>query len=478
MGESIDEPFPDSWVATTGPLALGMLTDIFCSFVLKFSLEESIMIWPLTVGNIQKWVNGSPYGVDDQEDFVPCEAITRIGSAELAHLTENLFMIFHHLNVEYVRNLLGLLCESLANALSKNVDLERKLLLAASVDIEHFQNSLQVNDHPSLESNPVTITERNVVETAYGSGKIITFRIDQHPDGNIKMALIKLESGSNLYCVMTPGMEKIFEEEINDDSMSTSFMEACTIKSKIDILKKYISPLRVRCISVYCLQQSLFALLDLFAVHCSKNDVSLLLNALETSRTIACEGSKSQVLSTYFQDAYLMETGGRMEEVQAAFSSDSGAGHAGRYEMYFLTQESSANNVLVRFLSLLYCPRNDSKSNTWDTMHFAEPLLVARMIDVLEKFIVSERSVGHKIDLNVWRTASDSGGKFAVHCTSFATIVVNILYTMVNFSDEQFERLKGKLFPILCSLISTQSEEIRKQVSHVFLTKVGKLLKI
>lgn len=458
-----------------------MLTDFFIFIVIKFPIEDVSSLWTLTVGQIQTWIVGSPFRNEDSQSSTLCEALSRIGSSELSHLTDSLLNLMPQLEETHrVRFVMGHLCESFAHTLSHAVDLEMELLSTASSEIHNFNKNIQLATKSILESEDKTLNDNTYyLDTMYGKGRIILTRNDEYPDGIVKIATVELEYGSKLFCVLTPDMENSFGSSVSEkskNSESTDRDVSGTIHSKREIMTKFISPLRILCTSVFCLQQSLFALLDLFSVYCSEKEVSLLLNAVEKSRRVACEGTEIKDLSSYFQEAYLMETGARVEEVQAAFSSDSGIGHVGRYEMYYLTQESSANNVLVRFLSFLYCLRADSKSNNWDTVLYAEPLLVARMIDVLQKFITSERSVGHKIDPNVWRTASDSGGKFAVHCTSFATIVVNILYTMVNFSDEQFERLKGTLFPILCSLISVQSEEIRKQVANVFITKVGNLL--
>jgi hypothetical protein len=172
------------------------------------------------------------------------------------------------------------------------------------------------------------------------------------------------------------------------------------------------------------------------------------------------------------------ERRGEVEDPQDSYKSDSGLGHLGSCEMFFLTQEASANNILVRLLSLLYCPREGTVTKAWDTVAFSEPLLLSRMTDVLQKFIVSEREDGHKLDPNVWRAVSESGTKFAIHCTSFAAVVVNILYTILEFSDEQIARQKGTLFPVLCQLISVQSEEIRMLVSKILQTKISFLLGI
>jgi hypothetical protein len=257
-----------------------------------------------------------------------------------------------------------------------------------------------------------------------------------------------------------------------------SYESANTENPKTAIVRKFIRPIRVRCTSISCLQNSFFHFLGLFSANCNQAEISLLLDAVEFSRAAAEKASVDEDLSSYFVEAMRREWSGEVLEVQAAYTSDSGLGHLGRCEMFFLTQEAGANNILVRLLSLLYCPKEGDSTNAWDTVTFSEPLLMSRMTDVLQKFIVSERENGHKLDPNVWRAVSESGTKFAIHCTSFAAVVANILHTILDFSDAQFDRQKGTLFPVLCQLISVQSEEIRMLVSQILRKKVSVLLEI
>jgi len=144
--------------------------------------------------------------------------------------------------------------------------------------------------------------------------------------------------------------------------------------------------------------------------------------------------------------------------------------------MFFLTQEAGANKAILTFLSLLCRSGDQGGNHAWDTARFAEPPLLDRMIDVLQKFIVSEIAVGEHIDPNVWRMHSESGGKIAVYCTSFAAVVVMILSTILGFNVDRFKRQKEKIFPYLCALVRVQSEEIRKLVADVLSEKVGVLL--
>lgn len=214
--------------------------------------------------------------------------------------------------------------------------------------------------------------------------------------------------------------------------------------------------------------------MEAFSAEAGREEVICLLNALEKSRVFALKCYEDKDLSNSFKKAMVLEWGEEIEK--EASLSPGGENHRGSSEMFFLTQEAVANKVIILFLSVLFRTRKSDESNTWDTISYSEPLLLERMIDVLQKFIVSEQADAHRLDPNVWRISNDSGGKVAVYCTKFAAVVVHILETIIGFDRQQFEGQKSKLFPILCSLITVQSEEIRKLVAQVFREKVGSLL--
>ena len=75
--EDAEQPFPDSWISTTAPIALGTLTDI-SSEILFARGAEGAKIWRSTVGaTYLRWCNG------DITTWVPCEAVVRISTSEL-----------------------------------------------------------------------------------------------------------------------------------------------------------------------------------------------------------------------------------------------------------------------------------------------------------------------------------------------------------------------------------------------------------
>ena len=143
--------------------------------------------------------------------------------------------------------------------------------------------------------------------------------------------------------------------------------------------------------------------------------------------------------------------------------------------MFFLTQEASATKAVILLLSLLYSKKQNTECQ-WDTVAFAEPLLFERIMDVLTNFLESEQKDGVLIDPNVWRSVSERGGQVAFYCTSFAGVVVQILDMIYNLDEEKFDRQKESLFPILCSLIRVQSDEIRNLVANVFRKQIGSMI--
>lgn len=75
--EEGEQPFPDSWISTTAPIALGALTDL-SSEILFARGAEGAKVWRSTVGaTYLRWCNG------DITSWVPCEAVVRIATSEL-----------------------------------------------------------------------------------------------------------------------------------------------------------------------------------------------------------------------------------------------------------------------------------------------------------------------------------------------------------------------------------------------------------
>jgi hypothetical protein len=240
--------------------------------------------------------------------------------------------------------------------------------------------------------------------------------------------------------------------------------------------KKFIPALKEQCVAAYCLQQSLFSQLESLIPILGRDEILSLLDALNQSRTMSCKASLDEDLSLAFQAAMFSQWGDGVEEVEEALSTGR-LSNQSTSATFFLTQESGATNNVIHILSLLYQSKGASDDfSDSDRERFAEPLLLERMVDVLNKFLESESQEGHLIDPNLWRNASKSGDKIAIYCTSFAVVVVSTLDIMLSISPEQFARHKQHFFPLLCSLVRVQSDEIRQLVSLVLDQQISPLL--
>ena len=80
------------------------------------------------------------------------------------------------------------------------------------------------------------------------------------------------------------------------------------------------------------------------------------------------------------------------------------------------------------------------------------------------------------MDPNVWRSAAESGIKVAVYCTSFASVVVELLNVILSFDDHHMTVHGPSFFPMICRLIQVQSDEIRLLVQKILIEKYGPIM--
>lgn len=176
-----------------------------------------------------------------------------------------------------------------------------------------------------------------------------------------------------------------------------------------------------------------------------------------------------------FQQALMNEWGDTgVAEVETALESTGRLSQVQSSAMFFLAQEAGAVRASLHVLGSLFSEERDD----WNASEFAEPRLLEVSTEVLTKFLASEESDGHLIDPNVWRNAAESGGKVAIYCTSFATVVVDILQLVKSLSPDRFAKLKNEFFPVMCRLVQSQSEEIRRLVHDVLIIQIAPLLQV
>lgn len=417
------QPFPDSWIATTAPIALGLLSDLIYSSFLAQGNDAREVLWPLVTSQLVRWTVGAPqekaqletvtddeYNGDevivDVEEWQPCEALVRIGCKEWGRVFRRVLDAVPELDKIEAQAWLRTLSMSLSDTLVRNIELEEKI-------------------------------REDIVDS--------------------KLAALGIQG----------------ESPRNSGGGNRS-------ARNVDHLGM-LPTLKTRCIASHCLQQYLSTVVNQFADFTAEEEISCLLNSLNRSRLACSNARKDEDLAHAFQEAFFNqwgEEGDGVEEVEKAMKGTSGgSGHRGSSQIFFLTQEASATKSVILLLSLLYCRQGDEK-NGWDAEAFSEPLLMERILDVLAEFLSSEEKDGVLIDPNVWRSASESGGQVAYYCTSFAGVVVNILDMIHNLEAEKFDRHKASLFPILCSLVRVQSGEIRHLVSDIFRKQIGPMIQV
>ena len=480
-----EQPFPDSWVATTAPVALGMLTDIFSELIIDKGQGGRDILWPIILEQLQRWAAGFPLmksilqSIREEDDdgghetnsqadvWLPCESLVRIGCKELYRIPDKLLEKLPTLSDDDAQAWPKLLFQTIADTLTKNVSMESDLhrnLVAAKLR--------RLGLEPDSLDQKVSSSTKNDVGNA-SKADLTVDRVEECvlEDGRkmeIPVSKIKLEAGSSLYDGDDPKKSSKDEENDGDEDENDEDDEP-------SYLREYIPSLKIRCVASHCLQQGIPEVVDIFSHVVGQDEVSKLLKALEDSRSMSSKASDDEDLAHAFQEALLFEWGGGVEEVESTLASVGGILHKGGAEMFFLTQQAGADKAIIHILSQLVCGHS---AYSWETKAYAEPLLLHRMIDILNKFLISERDNAEFINPNVWRTASDSGGKIALYCTCFVDVCSNILETILNFDDDQFNRNKAEIYPIICSLIRVQSEEIRGLVQEIFATKVAAVLGI
>ena len=419
------QPFPDSWIATTAPIALGLLSDLMSTKFLSLGKNAREVLWPLVVKQLVRWSIGAPQEevhlvtesdgennsgnsaalIVDVEEWQPCEAIVRIGCKEWSRVFHRVLDAVPGLHMIESHAWLSVLSTSLNDTLVKNIELEDKI-----------------------------------------------------------------------------------REEIVESKLSKLGIQSETPTKRRDSNANYLGMLpilKTRCIASHCLQQYLSTFVDRLAVLTTEKDITHLLDTLGQSRVASRNSRKNEDLAHAFQEAFFYQwgEGDGVEEVEAALQGTSGgSGHRGSAQIFFLTQEASATKSVILLLSTLYSRQpTDDKSEEkidWNAEVFAEPLLIERIMDVLNEFLSSEEKDGPLIDPNVWRSASESGGQVAYFCTSFAGVVVDILELILNLDAEKFNQHKTSLFPVLCSLVRVQSGEIRHLVSDIFHKQIGPMIEV
>ena len=436
-----EQPFPDSWIATTGPVALGCLVDIVSEVILPHGADGGIILWP-SIGHIfRRWCNGNCYKNEDGRyelgKWAPCEALVRIATREILRLSWRLVARLPQMSSGDAQVWSNTFVSFFVEILEQSLDIEdatQKALLEQKMDAyEHSKK-----DQGSVD--PVTLLS-----------------VNQHflPDGGTGVAARVV--------VSPPSSPR------NGNSFAWI---------------KLVPVLKIRCIAAFFLQHSVAPLKDdAFLSHLTQENASKLFEVLDRSRLRADLAIRSEDLAHAFQEALLSEWGDDDDQTgEDALVNIARLSQTQGSAMFYLTQTAGATQATIWLLSALLKAANEKGATNDDDEeeeelhHFAAPRLLAIIADVLTKFVESDAKEGKRIDPNVWRSATESGIKVAVYCTSFASVVVELLNVILSFNEHHMKVHGPSFFPLICRLIQVQSDEIRLLVQTILIEKYGPIL--
>jgi Sec7-like guanine-nucleotide exchange factor len=444
-----EQPFPESWIATTAPGALGLLTDIVTEVALHKGPPGWEKVWPVVAKQVSLWCIG-PTKTSGKR-WEPCEALVRVSCGEMHKFVSRVSNLTDRLSPAdkqgWSSSVLALFSEILLqNAGSE--DLARSEILRLRHDLVNKKNEVE----------PLR------VKTLYGTGQVQGKNVKKFDALEVEVHAIKLDFGATLYTT-----ESTFDVDTSDVSRAEDTMAYGHGK---------VTALKIGSVAAHCLNQSLVGFGDQLIPFVSKYVAADVLESLSKSRTTASVSAADDELAMAFQEAMLSDWGDAVADVQEAIESSGRLSQLHGSAMFFLTQEAGATQAALHILSKLYSAVEIVGATKWDKESFAESHMFYIINDVLDKFLASEKKDGHLIDPNVWRNAGATGVKVAIYCTSFASVVLEILSTVKSMQPEQFSRHKQDIFPRLCALVRVHSDEIREAVHDVLMERIGPMIHV
>ena len=188
-----EQPFPDSWLATTAPIALGFLTDIASEFVVYRERAGREKLWPLIANQYKLWCVGR--GGDESVSWSLCEALVRVACRELFRLQRRVFVgaEFRELANIDLHNWATLMLSFFSALLAQSVDIE----------IDARNNLLELKEKASFdrkERDDDADLDFEVVQTPFGRGRLVNRRRkDYYPGFDIAVNVVELDFGAVLY---------------------------------------------------------------------------------------------------------------------------------------------------------------------------------------------------------------------------------------------------------------------------------------
>jgi len=478
--DEVEHPFPDSWIATTAGISLGLLTDIMGSVVFMMENEDIRRnIWSAYVDYMQFWIGGKNIdegkthgslcydgeskikhsddnieddlsGITQSEDgeevlWQPCEALIRLSIHEFCRLSTSLSDISTLLTEQSNRYW----WDSFVSSLSSFLELSRLIHMDTQTNL--------------IEAKLEELKKHKAggMKTPYGSAALIDDRDTRDDiDSDVyRVRILKLDWGATLYQPLIYGIDY----KDGDESF---------------YLNKFVPRLKINAIRSYALATTIFnhgKLDECFLNFTSPEIAKKLTGSLTETYALANLARNDNDLAHAFSEMKRIEWGSddlqqveRFLREMKGFPIESQRGGTGTF---FLPLEASSAQSLLHFYSQFFYADPDTYE-VWDMQTYAEPLLFELMLTILKQFIKSEQNTRTLISKLSWIEGRGCD-QVDLYCLSFESVLMLLLDIILQLDDNTFKNHTASLFPLLCDLIEAQSDEIRVRVCKIMKHHVG-----
>lgn len=194
-----EQPFPDSWLATTASLALGLLTDLTTEFVILRGVEGRERIWPLISQQFRLWYLGQELNGSSRSYYhwSPCEALVRISCKEMQRLSTRLSNDYDFATLPETEKTVwsSILLNWFSDLLAQSIEEEENL----RVELLHVGMNTHSTKSPEPTSPIYVVSKKQNITTPYGNGRIERLQTSSYRSFKVDVDVIALDFGATLY---------------------------------------------------------------------------------------------------------------------------------------------------------------------------------------------------------------------------------------------------------------------------------------
>jgi hypothetical protein len=207
-----EQPFPDSWVVTAAPVALGLLTDIASEIVLHRGEEGRQTLWPLIESQYKLWCLGRRPSKESANGgqahaWRPCEALVRISCREIRRFPSRVAEILPELSETEAMSWTSLIVKLFSEILAENVTIQNTARLEL---VESKQKA--IDERNGKYSDSISLDDEELrMNTPFGRGRMLKKRTDKYVELGVEVAMnvMTLDFGATLYRPATGSVQAL-----------------------------------------------------------------------------------------------------------------------------------------------------------------------------------------------------------------------------------------------------------------------------